>query len=187
MFNKIIWKINFKNPEAIAPHDFFKMFNNWIPDSPEIFVDVADYQHVEDGPLIILVGHYVDYILDHSDRQLGFAYNRKRWAEPLPQDCLVTSFQEFIKRTMQMLDSPELKGKIALDLNQISLTFNDRAAAPNHTATQQKMAPLLTTFCNKLFGKEIFQLNFNQDTNRRLQVNIKFNQTQDLNAWLAVK
>ena len=72
------WKIFLDNPAEVESEEFFRVWNAWIPDSPEVFVDVADYAHVNDGPLIVLVGHYLNFSLDSGDRRLGLLYDYKQ-------------------------------------------------------------------------------------------------------------
>src|SRR4051812_37318649 len=87
----INWKLHLENPAEAEPDEWFKVFNGWIPDSPEIFVDVADYRHVQDGPVTILVGHYVNYSLDSTGRRLGLLYDYKHPMEGGNRDKLRSS------------------------------------------------------------------------------------------------
>src|SRR5690606_15524340 len=65
----IQWKLHLDESTVGNPHDWFKAFGTWIPDSPEVFVDVADYSHVQDGPVIFLSGHNECYSLDATGRR----------------------------------------------------------------------------------------------------------------------
>ena len=42
----------------LSPAEAFRVFNTWIPTTPdEVLIDVADYSHVPEGPVTLLVGH----------------------------------------------------------------------------------------------------------------------------------
>lgn len=151
MTDKIIWKFKITNADEIDTHQFFKLFNDWIePDSPEIFVDVADYRHVEDGPKVILVGHYVDYILDHTERELGFVYSRKRECPGSNlEEKLQSSLEEFLRACQKLISNETVQ----LDTRSIQLTLNDRALAPNNSETFTKVQEALKNVLEKKFGE----------------------------------
>src|SRR3989338_7339333 len=129
--DKICWRFYFEDGAAAEPDKLFRVFNTWIPDSPEIFVDVADYQHVRDGIQTILVGHYVDYALDEMDRKLGFLYSHKRLMDGSNQDKLQNTFRDFLNHAQKLLDDSFFKGKLNFDTAELLFFINDRALAPN--------------------------------------------------------
>ncbi len=168
--NKINWKLFFEKPQAVRPDDFFKVFNTWIPASPEVFVDVADYQHVKDGPLTLLSGYYVDYVLDHTDRKLGFLYNQK---VPRAGETLKQTLKDFLKTCDRLVKDPLFAGKLQLSSSELQLTINDRALAPNHPKTFETLKPQLTELCDGFFGKGSFELEHEANPKKRFTVLIK--------------
>ena len=51
-------KLYLEDPTALSAKETFRIFNSWIPTTPdEVLIDVADYSHVPDGPVTLLVGH----------------------------------------------------------------------------------------------------------------------------------
>src|ERR1051326_548704 len=59
--------------------DAIPVFHRWIQDGAceEMLVDVADYQHVPEGPGVMLIAHEANYSLDQAEGRLGLLYNRK--------------------------------------------------------------------------------------------------------------
>ncbi|OGQ19231.1 MAG: hypothetical protein A3E27_04430 [Deltaproteobacteria bacterium RIFCSPHIGHO2_12_FULL_40_32] len=169
-FQKINWKLHFKNPEAAQADDFFKVFNTWIPDSPEIFIDVADYQHVRDGTITILVGHYVDYALDEMDRKLGFLYSHKRLMDGSNQDKLQNTFRDFLNHAQKLLDDSFFKGKLNFDTAELLFFINDRALAPNTPQTLEAAKPDLIQFADKIFGKGNYTIKPQANSTKRFGV-----------------
>lgn len=170
---KINWKLFIKTPDTATPERFFKIFNAWIPDSPEVFIDVADYKHVHDGPLILLVGHYVDYALDATGRELGLLYNRKQPMEGSAAERVRQSLCDVLKAAARLADDAEFAGQLLFDTSRFGFIVNDRALAPNTAATFQAIAPLLTAVFEPIFGVGNVRLDHLQDPKQRFTVTVQ--------------
>ena len=67
-------KFYLEDPASLSAQEAFRIFNSWIPTTPdEVLIDVADYSHLDEGPLTILVGHEANYSLDNHSAELGLA------------------------------------------------------------------------------------------------------------------
>ena len=152
VIHKLHWKLRIDNPATVKPADFFKVFNSWIPDSPEVFVDVADYQHVHDGPLILLVGHYVDCALDATDRQLGFLYSRKQPLAKSTAETMHLTLLACLQAALRLQADPVFNGTLSLRTDSVQLIVNDRALAPNTPETLARLRPHLEAVGTALFG-----------------------------------
>lgn len=150
---KLNWKLFFDTPVTVKSADFFQVFNTWIPDSPEIFVDVASYAHVHDGPLIILVGHYVDYSLDASNRQLGLLYSYKKPMAGTNLTKLTTTLTAALSGSQRLESDPLFAGAVSLRTNELCLIANDRGLVPNTAETYAALEPDLRTLADQLYGK----------------------------------
>lgn len=183
---KIIWKIPITTPKIAEPDRFFKIFNTWIPDSPEIFVDVADYQHVTDGPLTVLVGHYVDYVLDLTDNELGLMYRRKRDLDGDNKAKINDTLHEALKGFHRMEQEREFSGKLKFDTSLLEFIVNDRAAAPNNKKTWETLKPDMENVLNKVFGTGKYSLNYDPDDPRtRFRLTISAKEKQELSKLIA--
>ena len=176
---KINWKIFFnKIDPSIRTHEWFTLFNEWIPGSPEIFVDVADYFHVVDGPKVILVGHYADYTFDDTGRRYGFLYGSKRDREGDNGKKILSTFAEFLKRTQQMANHPLFKGKIDLSTNEFLFLINDRGLVPNTPQSFESVKSLLEEALKPVLGA--FSLDLVKDPKQKFQVTLKVKQPKSL-------
>lgn len=180
---KINWKIFFKNPEVANPDDFFRAFNSWIPNSPEVFIDVADYKHVHDGPLTVLVGHYVTYSLDSSGRRLGLLYSRNRSPDGSVVG-LAESFAELVKAAKRVEEDKSLGG-LRFATNEFVFIVNDRAACPNNDESFKTVKPALDSLFGGLFVKEGYALSKNPDPKQRFQMTIAGNKSPSLSEILS--
>lgn len=171
---KINWKINFKNPQDIVPLDFVKVFNRWIPNSPEIFIDVADYKHVADGPWILLAGYHTDYALDNADKKLGFLMNQKSAMMGNNQSKLKDTFCSYIKHALALLKDDIFQGKTKLDLTQVEFTVNDRGLVPNTTESYKALSEELNAFSTQFLNGAT--LKHHDDKRRRFSVSFLLDQ-----------
>lgn len=149
---KINWKLFIENPAAADPDAFFKVFNTWIPDSPEIFVDVADYKHVHDGPLIALVGHHEDYWLDAGGGRPGILYNRRTRTEGTNEKKLTDSLRSLLKTCRRIEQDPEFGGRVKFNTREILMTINDRGTAPNTKETYEEVKPALEKILTRAYA-----------------------------------
>lgn len=177
---KINWKLFFKDPTVAKPDDFFRVFNSWIPDSPEIFIDVADYQHVHDGPLTVLIGHFVDYALDETDRRRGFLYGCKKTLEGDEEERLRTTLSSLLKAADRLVSDSLFGGKLHFLTNELEFTVNDRALAPNTSETFTALSPQLNKVMKNLYGEGNYQLNHLKNPKRRFSVRITSTKTFSL-------
>lgn len=169
----INWKIFFKNPAALSPEEFFRVFNGWIPDSPEIFIDVADYKHVGDGPVIAIIGHYVNYVLDLDKGRLGLLYDYKQHVEGSNEEKLRHSFLELLHAAKRLEGEEGFSAPPRFSLDEAVFTVNNRALAPNSKETETALTPDLARFFGKLYGDDGFELLAEPDLRRRFGVAAK--------------
>lgn len=169
---KIQWKLFFKNPSEIKPDNFFRIFNTWIPGSEEIFVDVTDYSHTHDGPVTLLVGHYLDYALDNTDLKLGFLYSHKQPLTGNNQEKLSATFKRFLQACQKL--------KIEFKTDEIFFQINDRALAPPTPKSFTAIKSDLTRFLDGLFTPDSYTLKPKNELKKRFGVLINIKQNQSI-------
>ncbi len=165
--DKIQWKLFFSDSKGIKPADFFRVFNAWIPESPEVFVDVADYSHVSDGPLVVLVGHFVDYALDATDRELGFLYSRRQPLEGPLSDRLRATLKALLQAALCIEGDPLFQGKLHFRTDRLGFCANDRAAAPNTPQTLDLFKPEFLKLARDLYGDDKIDFRAEPNPKRR--------------------
>lgn len=168
--HRIQLKFYLNPPGNLSPEEAFRAFSTWIPQTPDqTLVDVADYSHLPDGPLTVLVGHQANYTLDHSDRRLGLLYARKQPLEAgLPQ-----ALGEALKACRRLEEEPELAGKISFAGGEFLLVANDRLRAPNAATTRQALAPHLDPVLARLYGGTQLDIARDPDPRRRFNLRVR--------------
>ena len=141
-------KIFAKEPSAIELSDAIGVFHQWIRVSacPEMLIDVADYEHVFEGPGILLIAHEANYSLDNRLGRLGLLYNRKAALNGTFRSRLAQAHQAALAACDRLEQEPVFKGKLEFDRNAIEFFVNDRLLAPNTDETWQALKPELETY-----------------------------------------
>jgi hypothetical protein len=168
----INWKISLDNPAEAEPDEFFKVFSGWIPDSPEIFIDVADYKHVQDGPVTLLVGHYMNYSLDHTGRTLGLLSDQKQPMDGSNEDKLRATLAGVLRVAKRLEEDAGFTHKPRFNAGSLRFIVNSRALAPNTAATLEAAKPDLIKVLEKAYGAGNFTLDHLTDPKQRFMVQV---------------
>ena len=176
----INWKLHLDNPAEAEPDEWFKVMSAWIPESPEIFIDVADYKHVQDGPVTLIVGHYVNYSLDATGRRLGLLYDYKHPVEGSSEEKLRKSLSEMLRTAKRLEDDAGFAHKPKFKTGDLLLIVNSRAAAPNTPATLEAVKPDLIKVLAKAYGEGGFAIEHLADPRLRFAVKVTAKGNPDL-------
>ena len=169
----IQWKIHLAEGSAPDPHEWFRVFGTWIPDSPEVFVDVADYSHVEDGPVVFLSGLHACYSLDGTGHRLGLLFDRRFPEDGNNAEKLAGSLGKALQAAKRLEDDATFAKKPVFLAGDLSLIVNNRALAPNTEATFAAVKPELEAVLGKIFGAGAFSLKRDPDPKQRFMVRVK--------------
>lgn len=164
------WKIFLENPAEAEPEEWFKVFNEWIPDSPEVFLDAADYSHVNDGPVIVLVGHFLNLSLDANFRRRGLLLDYKQPMEGSNADKLKATLVSLLRAAKRLEGEAGFHHKPRFKASELMLIVNSRALAPNSPETLEAARPDLVKVLSAAYGDGGFSLEHNPDPRQRFQV-----------------
>ena len=164
-------KFFIENPDEVKLEDYSEVFNNWIQRhvTEELLVDVADYQHVHNGPGMILIGHEANYSLDNMTGRLGLLYNRKAQLDGSIQEKLAQAARAVLTAA-QLLEE---ENGIEFNGQEAQIIINDRLLIPNTTETFATLEPEFRRFLDKLYGGAEYTLTQNADPRERFAINIK--------------
>ena len=149
----------------VSGEDFINVFHRWTAEQsmPEMMIDVADYRHVPNGPGVVMVGHEADYYMDHTDGRPGLRYSCKVAQDGSNSDRFRHAL-ESAKTTCGRLETefPNLK----FSRDQIQITINDRAFAPNTPETQTQLKSDLPTVITDVLSDSSADIQYEQDERR---------------------
>lgn len=140
---------------AFPALELVPVFHRWIQTAAlpgHMLIDVADYDHVPEGPGILLVGHQANIGLDEIGGRVGLLYYRK---QPLEGD-LAARLRATVTTALQacrLLEQDDaLGGRLRFDAGGVELFANDRLNAPNAPATYAAFQPALDALLQALYG-----------------------------------
>lgn len=168
-------KLLLANPAEVHLDPLIPIFHNWIRDKvfEELLLDIADYQHVPDGPGVVLIGFDGDYSVDHTDHRLGVRYNRKTPLDGTNQDRLKQAAHAALIAAERLEADPRLDGKLRISGREIDIFFNDRLLAPNRDTTRKAFEPELKDFLKQLFGGSEYSVSYGSDPRRLFGVSVR--------------
>ena len=140
----------FATPDSVVPwHELIPVFHRWIQQGamPEMLIDVADYAHVPAGPGVMLIGHEAFYSLDNRANRPGMLYNRRTALEGTIEDKLRQAWEAARNGARRL--SADLNGAVRFDDDDVEVSVNDRALAPNKQETFDAIAPAI----RRVFGE----------------------------------
>ena len=168
---------------SIRPQAFVPVFHRWIQSraiDAHLLIDVADYDHVPDGPGVVLVAHEALFSLDCTAGRMGLAYTRKT---ALPGQ-LADRLRALARHTL--LAGRRLEDDTAIRFRGDQLYFfaNDRLHAPNTPDSFAALRPALLDVLRTLYGDVECSLTPESDPQQRLGAYIQVPGTVDIRRLL---
>ena len=129
------------------------IFHRWIRDRmlDFVFIDVADYAHVPEGPGVMLVTDGVTFGLDRADGRVALLAQQRRPAEGTMADAIALALQQTLAVADALEREGSLRGTLSFDRSRIRIEINDRLLAPNDDASFDIFAPAVLEATGRLF------------------------------------
>jgi hypothetical protein len=158
---KLQAKIFLEEGEAPALEPLVPVFHAWIKNHRlnETLVDVANYAHVPNGSGVGIIGHQANYFVDFTGNRPGLLYSRKRLAPPAGERVQDT-FRHALHAAQLLQEEKALSGRMRFRTNEMLFRINDRLLAPPTESTFREVEPELRNFCERIAGKDNYQLEF---------------------------
>ena len=170
----------------LSPAEAFRVFNTWIPTTPdEVLIDVADYSHVPGGPVTLLVGHEANYSLDSSHAEPGLLYSRKQPAAGDLAGRLESALRSALTACQRLEAEPSLEGKVKFRVGDFLLVANDRLNAANDEAGEGALCAALEPVLARLFAGAEYAIERDGDARLRLNLRVRAQTDADTATLLA--
>jgi hypothetical protein len=190
--HKLVLKFFLDDPSAVAESSFVPVFHSFIQThalADHLLIDVADYEHVPDGPGTLLVAHEANFYMDHAvGGKLGLLYQRK---QPFPGAAnfrrrLAAAFAATLRAAARLEDDLAFDGRLKFRTDRAVFRINDRLLAPNTRQTYEEVAPDLRALVLDVYGPAAGDVALeHQPSERRLfEVTMKATKSQDVRALL---
>jgi hypothetical protein len=168
-------KINVKvftvEPNNIPLTDFIDIFHNWIQATDGVYLDVADYSHMQAGPGIVLVADDANVSIDETGNRRGLLYSQKGKLSGSNLEKLNTVLRSALENCQRLEQEPALRGKLKFVGNEVEILVNDRLVASNTSDAFEEIRPEIDFLGRRLYASTNFTLLRNHDDPRhRLNV-----------------
>jgi hypothetical protein len=171
---KINVKFYLTQDAVLSPEDAFRIFSQWIPTTKdEVLIDVADYQHVPQGPKTVLVGHEANYTLDNSDGRYGLLYGQKSACSGANSARLRAAIAASLKACVRLEQSEDATASVRFVGTEIVLVINDRLRAANNAATLDGIRADLDAVLGELYAGAPTRLEREGDERQRFTVRVR--------------
>jgi hypothetical protein len=163
-------KINVKvfavEPNKVPLTDFIDVFHSWIQATDGVYLDVADYSHMQAGPGIVLVADHANVSIDETDNRRGLLYSQKSKLNGSNLEKLSTVLWSALENCRRLEQEPALSGMLRFTGNQVEILVSDRLVAPNTEATFEEIRPEIDFLARRLYSTTNFTLLWNQQNPR---------------------
>lgn len=130
---------------------FVPLFHRWIQDHTVegLLVDVARYEHVPEGPGVLLIAHEVDYGIDLTANKPGLLVRRKR----NETEDLNAILRDALRKAAIAAAAIHADGTTGarLDPAIVEITLIDRLQAPNTAEVLESVKPTVEAALNSIY------------------------------------
>jgi hypothetical protein len=143
----------------VDPAELIPVFHGWIQRSAvadELLIDVADYEHVVDGPGVMLIGHEGQYGYDQGKGRDGLLYSQRRARiDGGFREALAYTLRHALQACALLEQDEALAGRLKFSGQELMIRINDRLRAPNTAATWKAVEPDARAVLSRVFGGEL--------------------------------
>jgi hypothetical protein len=176
---KLSIKLFLEDPSQAHGLKLLPIFQTWIQlhaMDDHLMIDVADYDHVPDGPGTVLVTHEANLYLDHIGGRPGLLYQRK---QPLTGP-FAERLRSVLRHTLAAAKRLEEYPGLRFRADEIQFKIHDRLLAPNTPETFVAVKADLQS----VFGTAT-QLDHNSDPSKLFEVTIRSQSGRTVSDWLS--
>lgn len=173
---KLAVKFPFESLSHVKAEEFVPVFHRWIQSKAlpgHQLIDVAPYEHVKDGPGVVLVSHEANIHADETHGKPGLLYRRKQPFGGSFRDGLKICFGAALKAASLLEQEPALAGRATIRTDAASFFIFDRLLAPNAPETFNAVRGELESFLKTLYGVPAVELTYQQKPEEVFEVGIK--------------
>lgn len=173
---KLAVKFPFQTPSAVRAEEFIPVFHRWIQMQAlpgHQLIDVADYEHVHEGPGIVLVAHEANLHADQGRGQFGLLYRRKQPTGGSFRGRLRSTFSHALEAATLLEQDEKLGGRANIRTDEASFIIFDRLLAPNSPGTFKSVRDELESFLKGLYGIPSIELSYAEKPGELFEVGIK--------------
>jgi hypothetical protein len=173
---KIGVKFFIDDPSRIDPHKFVPVFHSWIQQhavAEHMLIDVADYEHVHNGPGTVLIAQEANFYTDRSDGRLGLSYVRKWPVSGGMRECFAQAYAAVLDGCRRLENDPAFDGRLKFRSEESVVRIHDRLLAPNTPQTFEQVKPDLKRLLDDMYGGAAVDIEHYASPTRLFEVQVR--------------
>jgi hypothetical protein len=166
---RIDLKVFLDAPDGVKFEPVLTVFDRWRQqtDHPSDWVDLADYGHMQQGPVILMAGKRDRIAVDTNLPGVGILVQTQKGLSGSIEERFVEAFRRHLTMSTELTSAPEFPSAAAVRGGDWLVTINDRLQFPNNDATDQAVRSGLVAAMDRLFGDSGYNLERDTDPQRR--------------------
>src|SRR5262245_19081070 len=165
---KVCVKLALDAPGRLNADPVLEIFGRWRTEEGEELVDLADYAHLAEGPLVVLIGHRYNLGIDTTGGRPGIQYCSKRGLSGSPADRFAAVLKATLAKARRLLAEPGFPPGVRPRPEHLEIVLNDRLTLPNDEEADREIRPALSQALDLLYGAGNYSLTRDADSTRRL-------------------
>lgn len=151
-------KLFVDDTSVVRPLELIAVFHRWIKDGAledELMIDVANYEHVPQGPGVVIICDKAHYYFDVRENRWGIRYRGRRQARASGAEAVSSAFRSALRAASLLENAPELEGRYRFRTDQVEFGIYDRLRAPSTEETLEAVRPALEASVTALYGAPV--------------------------------
>jgi len=170
---KVCVKLALDAPGRLNADPVLEIFGRWRAEEGEELMDLADYAHLAEGPLVVLVGHRYNLAIDTTGGRPGIQYCSKKGLAGSPADRFAAVLKATLAKSRRLLAEPGFPPGVRPRPGQLDIVLNDRLSLPNDDEADREIRPALSSSLDLLYGSANYALTRDADSTRRLAYRVE--------------
>src|SRR5262245_64760672 len=127
---KVCVKLALDAPGRLNADPMLEIFGRWRTEEGEELVDLADYAHLAEGPLVVLIGHRYNLALDTTGGMPGIQYCSKKGLSGTPSERFAAVLRATLVKARRLLAEPGSPSGVRPRPGRLEVVLNDRLNLP---------------------------------------------------------
>jgi hypothetical protein len=182
------FRVKFFARQGLAPADLgiaIPVFHAWIQQRvfAQLWIDVADYRHVPNGPGVVLMGHDGMFALDQAKGRLGLLYTRRTAMDSSLEERIRQAITAAARACSLLQSDAAFASLLNFDASRFELSANDRLLAPNSEDSYSQLRPPLASVLDAAWGPASYRLERGGQPRELLTITAVRDAPADFSCW----
>lgn len=172
---RIELKVFLDAPAGVRFETVLTVFDRWRQqtDHPSDWVDLADYGHMKQGPVMLMAGKRDRVAVDTNLPGAGIVVQTQKGLSGSIEERFVEAFRRHLSMATRLTSEPEFPAGLMPRGGDWMVTINDRLQFPNNEATDQAVRSGLVAALDRLFGDAGYDLERDANPERRYAYRVR--------------